>query len=103
MEFVQLKCPNCNADLRVENNLDSFYCQYCGTKILVQGQDRAAVLSKGIVNIMDKYNEIKKDEYERKREAKKENGKLTLIICIVCGIGAALCFLVSYLLMSGIL
>ena len=103
MNMIQLKCPNCNADLNVENNLDSFYCQYCGTKILLQGQNKAAVLSKGIVNIMDKYGELQKEKHERQKESQKETDKAVLIFCGICGAVMLICFLLAWLFHLGIL
>ena len=67
MEFVQMKCPNCNADLEVEDSIDSFYCKYCGTKIIVEGQSKYIVNAKAKIRMMDKLGDMQK-EYHRARE-----------------------------------
>ena len=67
MEFVQMKCPNCGADLEVEDSIDSFYCKYCGTKILVEGQSKHVVNAKTKIRMMDKLGDMQK-EFHRARE-----------------------------------
>ncbi len=36
IELVAAKCPCCGADIMLDNNLESGFCQYCGSRILVQ-------------------------------------------------------------------
>lgn len=36
MALVALKCPNCGGDLQFEDSHDFGFCQYCGTKIMLQ-------------------------------------------------------------------
>ena len=63
MEVHQLKCPNCNANLEVENGLDTFYCNYCGTKLIVDHQSDSMIRAKV---------DIKKAEIEAERERQKQ-------------------------------
>lgn len=35
MKLISLKCPECKADLNIEEGRKTCYCQYCGTKILI--------------------------------------------------------------------
>ena len=35
MKTFALKCPNCNGDLTIEDGLDTFFCMYCGYKIML--------------------------------------------------------------------
>lgn len=37
-----LKCPQCGANLEVENDLDVCYCKYCGCRIMVHGRSDEA-------------------------------------------------------------
>ncbi len=32
--LVVMKCPNCNADLQMEETREFMFCQYCGTKVV---------------------------------------------------------------------
>lgn len=87
MEFVQMKCPNCGADLEVENSIDSFYCKYCGTKILVEGQSKHVVNAKAKLRMMDKLGDMQK-EFHRAREEKarreaKEAKKVAIWIAVI--------------------
>lgn len=62
MEMRTLKCPQCDAMLEVDNGLDTFYCQYCGAKIILEGQ------SKDIVNAKVKLKELEHKRIEKKME-----------------------------------
>lgn len=109
MELFTMRCPNCGADLEVENGIDSLYCKYCGTKILVSGQDKHTVRAKAVVNILDKiqqmdeterqYYEDHKEEIEaRKRQEERRNNLQFLIgIGIILAVGL-LCLLIPRIL-----
>lgn len=93
MNLFQMKCPNCGADLNVEDGLESFFCQYCGTRIVLEGQSDAALKAKSRIKTMDKLGDMQKEyhEYRRVREIQKEkerkrNAKNAKIVAIVCGI-----------------
>ena len=75
MEFVQMKCPNCGADLEVEDSIDSFYCKYCGTKILVEGQSKHVVNAKTKLRIMDRLADMQKEYHRQKEEAAKRQAE----------------------------
>lgn len=70
MEIIQLRCPNCNAELSIENDLDTFYCKYCGTKILLANQSPDLVKAKAAIHIANKQAEVelRKLEYEREQK-----------------------------------
>lgn len=42
MNLVSMSCPNCGAKLDSEDELDEFYCDYCGHKIIVDSDARRA-------------------------------------------------------------
>lgn len=69
MEVHQLKCPNCNANLEVEDNLDTFYCKYCEAKLLVTGQDSSTIRAKV---------EIRKAEIDADLEKTKQKSEYDL-------------------------
>lgn len=84
MNFVQMKCPNCGADLEVEDNIDSFYCKYCGTKILLEGQDPEVLKTKRHAKTMDSLKDMQKEYYEdrqrREEQDRKNSGKAMLML-----------------------
>ncbi len=38
MKLITLKCPNCGAQLNVDANKESVYCEHCGTRILIDDE-----------------------------------------------------------------
>ena len=62
MKMVKLICPHCGATLSVGDGIDSFYCQFCGGKILLTGQDKNAINAK-----------VKLKEFEHKERIQKSN------------------------------
>ena len=91
-EMKILKCPNCNAALEIENGLDTFYCKYCGYKILLNGQSKAAYRAKTRIKEMEHDERMadKQLEHEKykiaqkiKREGIDNKLVITLMLCIV--------------------
>lgn len=97
MEFVQMKCPNCSADLEVEDGIDSFYCKYCGTKILVEGQSKHVVNAKAKIRMMDKLGDMQKeyhrDRAEREERQRKDSNKAMLMAVAILAVLLLLMYL----------
>lgn len=60
MEFYQMKCPSCGATLDIEDGIDTFYCKYCGSKVVVEGQSPDVIKAKTKIKLADK--EIEKEK-----------------------------------------
>ena len=71
MELLQLKCPNCGANLENEDELESFYCKYCGTKIILANQQPSAIKAKAKIAVTNKL--IEQRRYEMEREDRNRN------------------------------
>ena len=85
MELKSLFCPNCGASLEVEDGLDTFFCKYCGYKILLHGQSKAAYDAKVRVKNMEHKERLqdKRDAQERYRmEFKQKDERRSLAICL---------------------
>ena len=99
MELKSLFCPNCGASLEVEDGLDTFFCKYCGYKILLQGQSKAAYDAKVRVKHMEHKERLqdKRDAQERYRmEFKQKDEKRTLAIVFgILGAIIAMCLIIS--------
>ena len=99
MELKSLFCPNCGASLEVEDGLDTFFCKYCGYKILLQGQSKAAYDAKVRVKHMEHKERLqdKRDAQERYRmEFKQKNERRTLAIVFgILGAIIAMCLIIS--------
>ena len=101
MELKSLFCPNCGASLEVEDGLDTFFCKYCGYKILLQGQSKAAYDAKVRVKHMEHKERLqeKRDAKERYRmEFKQKDERRT--VAIVFGIFGAL--IAMFLIISAV-
>ena len=99
MELKSLFCPNCGASLEVEDGLDTFFCKYCGYKILLQGQSKAAYDAKVRVKHMEHKERLqeKRDAQERYRmEFKQKDERRALAILFgICGVIIAMCLISS--------
>ncbi|MBQ6832735.1 MAG: hypothetical protein IJO28_08920 [Oscillospiraceae bacterium] len=99
MELKSLQCPNCGATLDIEDGLDTFFCKYCGYKILLEGQSKAAYEAKVCVKHMEHEERLqdKRDSHERfKMEfAQKDQRNTFLIVFSIFGAIIALCLIIS--------
>lgn len=93
MQMLQLKCPSCGGILEVEDSLDTFYCRYCGTKIVLAEQSDQLIKAK--VDMAKLSHEERM--YKLKIEEKKREDKSATITAISI---IAFC-VISILLMYG--
>lgn len=80
MKLISLKCPECKADLNIEEGRKTCYCQYCGTKILIDDNsfihtyrkiDEARIKEAEV----DKAVRLKELELELVKEKRKQRSK----------------------------
>ena len=99
MELKLLFCPNCGASLDVEDGIDTFFCKYCGYKIMLQGQSKAADEAKVRVKHMEHRERLqeKRDAQERYRmEFKQKDERKTFAIVFgLFGVIIAFCLIMS--------
>ncbi|MGN7385509.1 hypothetical protein [Sporosarcina sp. SAFN-015] len=46
MKAHTLKCTNCNAALEIEDGIDTFFCKYCGHKMILEELSEASINAK---------------------------------------------------------
>ena len=108
IHMLQLRCPNCDAFMEVEDNLELCYCKYCGTRILLNEQSEAVVKAKTRLRMTDKISDtaikLQSKRYEQKQirmqyeaEEDKRNNKLimflfALMILLFVGMGLLIHF-----------
>ena len=46
MNMIGIKCPHCGADLKINDEIDMFYCNFCGGQIFMDGLSDAAYESR---------------------------------------------------------
>ena len=78
-KIIQLKCANCGADLKIEEKREVIYCQYCGTKMLLDDENEhtyryidEAEIKRAETEQMVKLKEL---ELKEKRQEEKEGRK----------------------------
>ena len=62
MELKSLYCPNCGAAVTPVDGLDTFYCQYCGYQIHMDGMSDEAYKAR---------TKVKQMEHEERMQDKK--------------------------------
>ena len=76
MELKALKCPNCTGALEVEDGLDTFFCKYCGYKIVMADLSEAAYKAKSAV-IQYRHEETMQDKEHLEAKARWERQEIT--------------------------
>lgn len=103
VKLLQMKCPNCNANLQVDDGIESFFCQYCGTKIILEGQSNAAIRAKARLKTLDKVGEIQKNHHRQRMELREQKAVIQAAeerrALLVGGICFLVCILICVLMM----
>lgn len=91
IKFNSVKCPECGADLSIEENREQLFCSYCGAHIVVTNENEYIyhhIDEAGIKKTeVDKEVQLKKLEIiEKKRAEDAKNTKIKIIISIIMGI-----------------
>lgn len=112
MRLISMKCPECKANLSVEEGRKYCFCQYCGTKIMLE-DDRVnktyytyrneARLRQAEIDreIALKKLEIEKIKVEQEEKRKNKNRRLKIIVAIILAILVFVLGLSGYLLKDG--
>lgn len=106
MKLVSLKCPECKADLSVEPGRKQCFCQYCGTKIIIDNEeqiqtfktvDEARIREAELQNELRlKQLEIEKMKLEQEQKKQMLNRSLKIKFTIVLGIIGMIGILIGY-------
>lgn len=97
MEMNVLTCPGCGATLDVDDGLDTFYCKYCGRRIIVSDMSDAALNARVQVRQMEHEEQMqleqmrhqarmREQQYERERRKEEQKRKEEKRAGIVLGI-----------------
>lgn len=92
IKMTILKCPRCDANLEIENDLDVCYCKYCGCRIMLHGRSdeayKAEAKIKGMAHeetMLDK--QIAFEKYKMDAEKEKDRTEMRRIKKLWIGIG----------------
>ncbi len=94
MKLKVLKCPECRANLEVEDSRTSCYCQYCGCKIVFDDETKTININKHITQKKRYYDEAKITAAKLEDEKDKRDTKIGLI----AGFGIPLAIILSIVL-----
>ena len=104
MKLQSLKCPNCDAVLEIEDGIDTFFCKYCGNKIVLTDMSDASYNAKVQMKAMEHQERMQDKKYEQQRykldkkeQSKNKEAKRKIII----GVGIALAFVLFYVWFFG--
>lgn len=71
MNLIHLRCPDCRADLEVDNSREFCFCQYCGTKIILEESDASVRRTKARLKTIDKFLDQREAQQIRKMEDRR--------------------------------
>ena len=100
MKVKSLKCPECGANLEIEDNRTSCYCQYCGCKIILDDEKHEYTINKNI-NINKTTTHTKRyindaAVIREKRKTKEGKGKFIAGILVVLAVVAYFIYFFGY-------
>ena len=109
MKFIELKCNNCGADLKLELENMQTFCQYCGSKLLIDMDNLSEVLkekekTKQVIGKEEHITKRKEMDYNYKMKRKEMDhdsfkqfmkyGFIVMGLIFLFGFGS---FLIDYL------
>lgn len=89
MKLRVLKCPECGANLEVEEGRTSCYCQYCGCKIVFDDEKREMTINKNIQvtkNISHSKRYINEADIIRAKSAASKDSRAFKQVMILWGV-----------------
>ena len=82
MQVIHLQCPSCGNNLEVEDGLETFFCQYCGHRIVLSGQSEHVIKAKVDIENMKHEERLRKIEIENEQVKRSETMKMTKYLAI---------------------
>lgn len=76
MEFISLKCPNCGGSLEIEDGIDTFFCKYCGQKLVLEGQSKETISAKVKVKEFQHHENLQKTQLQHRENLQKSKDDL---------------------------
>ena len=94
MKIINIKCPNCNSQLKVEKNAEKVKCEYCKTEFLIDDEiERIEIHSSFTDEAEVKKWEIKNEISKRKEKKRiRDSIELWLLMFFMLLLGSGLLF-----------
>ena len=97
IQFISVKCPECNATLSIEKERSMAFCTYCGTKILLNNENEhvyrqidEARIREAELEQMVRLKELEMEERETARSRKAHAIAFGVALAFVL-VGALIC------------
>lgn len=105
VKLIKVKCPECGATMDIEENRQTAYCTYCGTKMMIHNENEHVYRRVDEARIREAETErlirLKELEiYEREQEEKRKSKKARQKISLILGAIGALMLIFGYMLGS---
>lgn len=100
IKFISVKCPECKANLPMEEGRKEMFCSYCGTKVIMYNDneyiyrhiDEAGIKQADAKRAI----ELKRIEYAEKKLKERSRRKRTkIVVSIIIGIISVLCIIIG--------
>ena len=76
MKMYKLNCPYCKGELLEQDGLETFYCKYCGKKIILTGQNQDILRYK--IRERDSERRSREKDEDIRREFQREKNKIEI-------------------------
>ena len=87
-KFVPATCPQCGASLEIEDGIDSFFCKFCGGKVVLTNQNAETLKAKTAIKkfehrekMTDKVIGHLNERAVRKADEKEKQRKDATLLC----------------------
>lgn len=105
MKLVSLNCPNCGAPIEIEDGINTFYCKYCGHKVVLSDIDDSVLNAKMHLKdiehaekMQDKRDTQERYKIESKNKSERTKNKQKIILGIIGVIGCIIFLTAPFLL-----
>ncbi len=109
IQFISVKCPQCSANLQIENGRPFAFCTYCGTKVIINNENEHIyrTIDEAGIRQADTERMIRLKELELEAKERENSRKIMIvayfIALIFVAIGAIICIFNALAGMWGII
>lgn len=96
IKIIPMKCPNCGANIKIEEDKRISFCPYCGSRLLIDDDNKKYYDIKLDQHIQ---NDAEIEEIRAKDNANKRTHTIELVLIIVCSIGLLFPFIIILMTM----
>ena len=78
IKFVSAICPECNGHLELDSNMETAFCQNCGTQCIIENKPKKKRESKleTVIGFVERQQSLRrKDKQEKQRRKEEEERK----------------------------